>query len=334
MQVLTNGISDGFFDSCQARSANVFQPLFASFRLLFTFDSLNWILVELLLLLPIFFRLYGFGIQQKLTEFYNTMRDYLIHIMYLFGVSTVACSGLQLLFQSRPACVVWDGMNYKHFVDLYVSPSLDLVVITILMCILSTVLFRMWHNSRPALFELVFYVIAVLFYVLVFASTFLSGTITINQAVFSVALGIWLFFLFQFLPPVFVPVLSLVLMFISMVFFIIKVRSSGRFSDSVRLCVVPGIRGCMLLIVHMGLYLFHVREQDNFNWFRASWMEASGDDASEIKAVIPGVVKVQNSDAFGNRLKKDIRNGAIAFVVVLGCNQFVTRYFRYDLFNV
>ena len=90
----------------------------------------------------------------------------------------------------------------------------------------------------------------------------------------------------------------------------------------------------MLLIVHMGLYLFHVREQDNFNWFRASWMEASGDDASEIKAVIPGVVKVQNSDAFGNRLKKDIRNGAIAFVVVLGCNQFVTRYFRYDLFNV
>lgn len=334
MEVLTNGISDGFFDSCQARSANVFQPLFASFRLLFNFDPLNWILVELLLLLPIFFRLYGFGIQQKLTRFYNTMRNHLIHIMYLFGISTVTCSGLQLLFQSRPACVVWDGVNYKDFVDLYVAPSLDLVVITILVCILSTVLFRMWHSSRATLFQVIFYAIVVLMYIIVFASTFLSGTITINQAIFSVALGVWLFFLFQFLPPVFVPVLSLVLLCISMVFFIIKVRSSGRFSDSVRLCVVPGIRGCLVLAVHMGLYLRYVWEQDSFNWFRASWMEETGDDSSEIKAVIPGVVMVQNADVFGNRLKRDIRDSAIAFVAVLACNMFVTRYFKFTLFNV
>ena len=334
MKVVTNGISDGFFDSCLARSPNVFQPIFSSFRLLFTFDSLNWILVELLLLLPIFFRLYGFGIQQKLTKFYNTTRNYLIHIMYLFGISTVTCSGLQLLFESRPACVVWDGTNYQHFVDSYVAPSLDLVVITILMCILSTVLLGMWHNTKASMFEVVFYVIAVLFYVIVFSSTFLSGTITINQAIFSVALGVWLFFLFRILPPVFVPLFSILLICISLGFFISIIISQGRFADCVRLSVVPGIRGCLLLAVHMGLYLRYVSAQDNFTWFRASWMEETGANSDECIAVIPGIVNVANVDVFGKRLKKDIFDSAIAFIAVLVFNEFVVRYFNFALFSV
>jgi hypothetical protein len=196
MPVITSGISDAWFDCCHTLSLDAFHLVFTAFHVLFHFNSLNFILVELLLLLPVFFRLYGFGVQQKLTRFYSETRSQILRFMYLFALSTVLCSSLQLLLQQTPACVQWDGRHYAPLRSTYASPNLDIVVIAILGCILVAVTLSVLSVAS---------VVAAVFFVGVFVSAVLSGTATINQALLSSAIGAWMFFAFRFLPPLFVP---------------------------------------------------------------------------------------------------------------------------------
>jgi hypothetical protein len=72
-----------------------------------------------------------------------------------------------------------------------------------------------------------------------------------------------------------------------------------------------------------------VRRKDGFDWDRAG---GSGSGAAVV-AVIPDVIR-GTGDMFGARLTSDIIDSAIASVVVLGCNVFVSQYFDYDLFDL
>lgn len=331
----SNGISDSWLDACHVYGETVFEPLFSAFKLVFHFDSLNWILLELLFLLPVFFRLYGYGVQQKLTRFYDETRHQLIHFMFLFGMSTVVSSSLQLIFNQAPACVSWDGTNYHALRDIYSSPNLDLAVITILMIILSSVVVNMWIERRHApILQISLFIMAIGFYVILFCSAFWSGTININQAVLSVALGAWLYFFFRFVPPLFIPLLTAILMPLSLILFISVIKTEGKESDIVARSVVPGIRGCIVLVINMALYWRYVQQQDNFRWMNTQWNYGGSSPAETEIAVIPGVISREKGTVFGMRLNSDIRDGAVAFVAVLLCNEFISDYFDYALFSV
>jgi hypothetical protein len=321
----TSGLSDAWFDRCQAVGSEAFHLIFSAFQLLFHFDTLNFILGELLLLLPVFFRLYGFGVQQKLTRFYNETRAQLLRFMYLFAISTVLCSILQLLLCQTPACMTWDGINYSPLRLTYSSPNLDIVVITILACILITVTIKVLSVAS---------VVAGLFFIGVFVSAVLSGNVTIDQALLSSGIGSWLFFTFRFLPPLFVPLAAVVLAVPSLGYYAMWILEEGNDAVVVSASVVPGIRGCLLLAVNVFLYFRFVRRQENFKWRGVNWDRgrASSSDSSVV-AVIPDVIP-SGGDMFGTRLKWDIIDGIIAFVFVLACNQFVAQYFSYPLFSV
>jgi hypothetical protein len=245
--------------------------------------------------------------------------------MYLFGMSTVLCSSLQLLLRQAPACVSWDGVDYLPLRATYACPDLDIVLITILMCILISVVMGMWYVAG---------IIAVLFFIGVFITSILAGTATVNQALLSAAIGTWLFFLFRFLPPLFVPLSAVLLMIPSIVFYIIFIVAQGKDSEIVAVSVVPGIRGCMLLAVNMYLYLRFVKFQDDFEWLRVEW-DRGGDSGSGSggDAVIPQVIS-DTGDVFGTRLSRDMIDSGCAFGVVLVCNLFVGTYFDYALFAV
>ena len=325
--IITNGISDGWFDSCHTVAAKVFQPIFSSFQFLFHFDGLLWIVIELLLLLPVFFRLYGFGVQQKLARFYNSTRYQLILFLYLFSASAALCSAIQICLPQPPACVTWDGLNYLPLRNNYLSPSFTIVLVTILVSFLFTVAIGIWYISL---------VVAIIFFVAIFLSAILSGSATINQALMSVAIGFWLFFIYRFMPPIFIPLAGAVIFIFSMSTFIFRIVEKGKDESFVQLCVVPGIRGCICLLIGCILYILHVKigNQDNFNWFAFNWDKRNSNSSSSTgNAVIPDVVNTGSGDIFGKRLKIDILVGFISFVVVLGFNIFVAKYFIYEMFS-
>ncbi|OHS93314.1 hypothetical protein TRFO_11947 [Tritrichomonas foetus] len=323
--IITNGINDNWFDGCHAIATKVFQPIFSSFQFIIHFDAMIWIVAELLLLLPIFFRLYGFGVQQKLARFYNTARYQLIHFLYLFSLSAVLCSLLQLCLPQPPACVTWDGLNYHPLRNNYLSPSFTIVLITILSSFLFSVTIGVWNISR---------VVATIFFISITLSAIFSGTATVNQALLSIALGFWLFTTYSFLPPIFIPAGAAIVVIFSMTIFLMRIIQKGRFETMVQLCVVPGIRGCILLIIVCYLYFKFSRTQDSFDWFAVHWGK-TGDSSSSSAgdAVVPEVVNVGSGDVFGQRLKMDIIDSAIAFVAVLSINEFVTEYFKYEMFS-
>jgi hypothetical protein len=176
--------------------------------------------------------------------------------------------------------------------------------------------------------------VAGLFFVGVFVSAVLSGNATIGDALMSSAIGSWLFFTFRFLPPILVPLCAAVLAVPSLAYYALWTIEEGKAAPVVYASVVPGIRGCLLLAVNVVLYFRFVRRQDDFRWRGVNWdrTRASSGDGPMI-AVIPDVIK-GGGDTFGTRLRWDIIDGIIAFVVVLACNQFVGQYFEYSLFDV
>jgi hypothetical protein len=202
---------------------------------------------------------------------------------------------------------------------------LDIVLITILMCLIVTVVMGIWYIAS---------IIAVLFFIGVFISSILAGTATVNQALLSAAIGTWLFFIFRFLPPFFIPLAAVLLMIPSLVFYAIFAVEQGRFSEIVQVSVVPGIRGCMLLFVNLYLYLRFVKFQEDFQWLRVQWDRGGASESgSEGEAVIPQVIS-DTGDVFGSRLNRDLIDSACAFGAVLACNLFVGTFFQYSLFAV
>lgn len=325
--ILTNGICDNWFDGCLARKPSIFQPIFSSFQFLFHFDGLLCIITELLVLLPAFFRFYGFGVQQKLAKFYNNSRYQLIIFLFLFSLSAVICSDLQIFLPQPPGCVTWDGLNYEPFRPNYLSPSLTIVLITLIICFLFTL--QTFISSIWAV-----YAVPLLFYLFAIISAILSGTQTINQTLLGMSLGLWLFFLYRFLPPIFIPVSSTLFFIFSLIIFVIEIKHKGPLDDFVKITIVPGIRGCILLIFSCYLLYRHSKSHSNFGWFSIQW--AKGNELDETKiggAVVPNVVDVGTGDLFGNRLKKDMLDSLFLFIAVLLINEFVSEYFEYDIFT-
>ena len=132
MKQLTNGFADNWLDRCYRIGDSFFYPAYASLLLMLHFDALNWVVLELLLVLPLFFRLYGFGVQQKLGRFYNTARNQLIIFLIEFGVVTVICSSLQITLPQSGACMVWDGIEYSRYRNSGVSPSSTIALLVLL----------------------------------------------------------------------------------------------------------------------------------------------------------------------------------------------------------
>lgn len=324
--VFTNGISDNWRSACQLHLSWFFQPIYSSFQLLFHFDSLNWILLELLIILSLFFRLYGFGVQQKLSKFYGEVRNQLLSFMYLFASGIVVCGVLQLMLPQPPVCAAWDGVEYAPLRAQYMTPSADIVVLSMLSCLFAFAQVSVWRKAS---------VVICAFFVFLFLSAIFSGSSTVCQALLSASIGAWLYFAFRFLPHIAVPIIGGMLILGGGTYFAVWIAKKGVKNNLVISSAIPGLRGCMQLAVNMCLYLRFALRNPNFNWFGFRWESRNNsDDGSDGGAVIPNVLTGGESDAFGKLLRTDVIDGAIAFLVVLACNGIVVYKFDYDLFYV
>lgn len=324
-EIIGNGISDHWSCKCYVSAVSIFQPIYSSFELLFNNDALNWFVFELLLLLPLFFRLYGFGVQQKLTKFYNETRRQLINYQFLFGFTTVLCSILQIFIPQASACVIWDGISYGPLRSNNPSPSQSIVLVTVLLLTIACL------SIERRLFYVIGVIIILSFLIL---SSILSGATSIAQAILSLAMGACILFIYRFVPPISIPLSSLIAIVGGIILFSIDIHNHQISDDLVQYSVVPGICGCFILVVNLYHFFRFISYQNNYGWFTVNWVQVDkGSSDCIATAVIPGVIEVKNGDEFGERLFRDIIDGAICFLALLIFNGIISKAFSYRFFN-
>ncbi|EAY20910.1 hypothetical protein TVAG_437360 [Trichomonas vaginalis G3] len=320
-QRLTNGIGDDWFNKC-CESYTVFKAFYASFKMIFHFDSLNWIAIELLIIMPIFFRLYGFGIQQNLTRFYNKSRLQILNFLFFFSFITVFSILLQYLMPRSPACLIWDGNDLNPSRPDNGSPSVIIMLTTILFLMFLRADFKGW---------ILVIIFAGFFFIMTTISSILSGSSSIFQALLSVCFGCWVFYVFNFLPPVFVPIVYLL---ISIAVVTIFGPEVVRYNKAASYLAKSGIRSTFLLTVTVILYILNAKSIDGFKWFQIQWYDglltSSKDDSV---AIIPTVLRVTDEDRFGRKLNKDIIYSVIAFVAVLIFNSIFVHFLDYRFYQ-
>ena len=323
-EITSNGIGDGWFDMCCAVPTTVFQTFFSSFQFIFHFDSLNWVVIELLIIMPIFFRLYGFGIQQKLTKFYNKARFQLITFLFYFSFITVFSCVLQYLLPRSPACQKWNGLDLEPLRTDYGSPS----VIIMLSAILFLMFFTYSDNHWTAI-----NICFLIFLLVITISAVLSGTNSIFQAFASLCIGFWFFFLFNFLPLIFLPASTLIIGIVALALFL-PVIWGENYTSAELSCATNGVRAVLLLIVTCILFIEYAYSIDNFQWFQIKWRGVTITNGNEDSvAVIPGVLKFTDEDRFGKKLIKDIIWSIILFFVVLICNCLSVSLLKYNFYD-
>lgn len=323
-KIISNGISDYWYDSCYATKVNIFQTFYSSFQILFHFDSLNWVAIELLILVPIFFRLYGFGIQQKLTKFYNKTRLQLIYFLFYFSFVTLLCSILHIIFPREPACLTWNGKDIEPLRYDYESPSAIVMFSVILFLMFVSADFTEWLGAT---------IIAGFFFLGTALSAILSGAQSISQVIISMAFGAWVFYLFNFLPPVCIPIFIVLIIVIglSLLIPVLRLTDANRYAVA---DAATGIRAALLLIITLALYIQFALTSGSFNWFEVKWRGVTMLESNEDSmAVIPGILRV-TEDQFGKRLNRDIIYSLVAFVLVLIasilCTLLINDYFLFN----
>jgi len=322
---LTNGISDEWYNACHASSYSIFQTIYSSFSLLFHFDSLNWVVLELLILLPVFFRLYGFGIQQKLTKFYNKVRLQLITFLFYFSFTTVLSCIIHFLLPQNAACAKWDGVSLTPFRSDFMSPSSLLILVTLF--------FLMFFDSEFG-YGLIVSSLFGIFFIGATVSSILCGSASILQATISISIGAWFYFMFSFLPLICMPIFIAGAFLISLYLFVPILVSPNSSDYFLRYCALPGVRASILLLFSMFLIIQFASSYDDFKWTKLNWegLKTYGSHEDSV-AMIPGIIRIFDEDVFGKRLLRDIIFSSIAFIAVLMSNVASNQLFNYRIYD-
>ena len=323
---LSNGIGDEWYNKCLASSNPLFKIIYSSFSILFHFDSLNWIVLELLILLPVFFRLYGFGIQQKLTKFYNKVRLQLIKFLFYFSLSSVLSCILHFLIPRPPSCVKWDGIKFSPFESEFTSPS-SLIILIIIFFLMFL------HSDFVYGFKITF--LFGFFFISATISSILSGSSSINQTIFSIAIGSWVYFLCSFLPLISIPIIILFISILSFYFFLPILFSINPSEYFLRQCALPGIRASLLLLISVFLFFQYAHSFNDFKWTQLNWnaLQIFGSNEDSV-AIIPGILRITEEDSFGKKLNQDIIASTIAFIAVLISNIISQQLFNYKIYDL
>ncbi|EAY02890.1 hypothetical protein TVAG_168920 [Trichomonas vaginalis G3] len=305
-----NGVSDSLFDCCLQNDNKIVQAISLAFDRMFQFDCVLTVDYLILIIFPILFKIYGFGVQQRLRNFYDTARLIFIEFIFLCSFSVSLTTIIHLFIKQPMACVTWDGRTIAPAFNGSRSPNHEIIIIMILG--LGVWFLKVGYDKVRKLITIV--VIAV-----ECVSTVFAGCASISQALISVAFGFWVVFLFKFIPPIGIPILGVFTIIISITLFIFTYKhyiwNALMLRQSMHLCV----RGFISLVISICLELRFGFGREDFDWMKISWgshwSNQSTEDDDEV--VIPSMIKENIRDDFGKLLKNDLIDSVIAFIVFL-----------------
>lgn len=310
LNLTLNANSDNWYDRCLKMDGRVLQAIAQAFNRIFQFDCIVTVVYLILIIFPILFKIYGFGVQQRLRNFYDSSRLVFIEFLFLCSFSVDLCTIIHLCIKQPMPCITWNGRDLDPFSHSSRTPSHELII-TFILCI------GVW--SLKIGIPLVRRTICITIVILECVSNVLSGYASISQALISLAFGFWVTFLFNFLPPVGIPIIGFVALVSSCCLFGVNFSKysweTSLIKTSLHLCA----RGAISLFISCLLQLRFGFAREEFDWQKVSWGPGwgKGNEGSSDDVVVPSMIKENARDDFGNVLKIDLIDSIVAFVLFL-----------------
>lgn len=308
--VLMNGVADNLFDCCLAKNNKLVQAVSLAFDRMFQIDCVLTVDYLILIIFPILFKIYGFGVQQRLRNFYDSSRLIFIEFIFLCSFSVSITSIMHLFIKQPMACISWNGHSIEPALKSTRTPNPEIIIILILG--LGVWFLKVGYDTIRKL--ITFIIIAV-----EIVSTVLAGCASISQALISVIFGFWVVFLFKFIPPIGIPVLGAFTLILSIMILIFSnkkvIFGSPLMSQSTNML----IRSLISLLTSIILELRFGMGREDFDWKKISWGArwSNRDLGDDDEVVIPSMIKENIRDDFGKLLRNDLIDSVISFIIFL-----------------
>ena len=316
-----NAISDNYFDSC-LYSPNLFAySIMETFRRVTQFDFIITLSLQILLLIPLLFTIYGFGIQQPLRIFYNKVRFGILLSLSIIGFSGALCSMTHLFLKLQPACLKWDQYQIYLISNSWNIPSIDNIITIVLSDAILSIKFG---SISIKLIGVIIYIILDSY------STIITGKSSIIGNIISLSFGFWIIFFFKFIPIISIPIFNIILFIINSIFIIFNYLNISKNFKTTLDSYLLAFRSNLIIFISQILLFRFSNNQYDFTWLNTDWYSplVLEDSDSDIQPEIP---KMENSIKiidFGKILFKDLIDSIFAFVLFLIGNFFL--YFKYD----
>ena len=308
--LILNALTDNWFDCCMKMDWRVLPAIAQAFNRMFQFDCVITVDYLILIIFPILFKIYGFGVQQRLRNFYDSSRLVFIEFLFLCSFSVILSSIMHIWIQQPMPCITWDGRNVKIFEHSSRTPNPEIIMIFILA-------WGVW--SLKIGIPLIRKFICVTIFLLECTASILSGYSSISQILISIVIGMWIVFLFNFLPPIGIPTIGFASIIGAAIIFGISFPKFNWDTELIKSSFHLCIRGIISLLICCLLQLRFGFARDEFDWSKINWGLGWGNpnEGSSDDVVIPSMIRENVKDDFGKILKIDLTDSIIAFVVFL-----------------
>ena len=321
-----HGISDGWFNGCLYRGNKFSDAVCETFRRICHFDTLFTVTLEVMIILSVLFMIYGFGLQQKLRDFYNELRFIFLKFAIILSLGTGVTAACHLILKQQPACVQWSATGFRSITNTWRTPDNDLLVVVIICSTLAKAhVARAWIRSTAALAFILVYSICIV----------CSGYAAVSQVIVTCAIGAWVILLVGFIPPAAVPFVQGFVVIVDSVLFGVNYRVY-HWDYIMRSTMHLAVRGILTICISIYLFVSYAMTRKNFEWRKVKWYEKvrDTDDGSGDDALIPRMAD-QKSVAieFRTVLKRDLIETLVMAVVFMIGNYLLHEKGSYVFFS-
>ncbi|EAY22215.1 hypothetical protein TVAG_093890 [Trichomonas vaginalis G3] len=322
-----SAISDKWYDVCHTKARGGMIGITETYRRTIHYDAIVTIIAIILIILPMLFKIYGFGLQTQLRNFYNRLVLNFCFYENLIGLGALVCSIFHIYINQQPACLRWDKNKTYFLRGQFRSPSPDLVTMTILA---SAII------SYTPKFKIARYSIATIILVLDIFAQIYGGLSSYAGAVSSVALEFWVICFSKFVPPCTFTAFNIVVIILALSAVIYSSIKFEYDADNNRDSHYLAIRGMLAAIMAQVFYVNYGLSREDFNWMGSDWTEELEENDSDSGAEIPKMDTGAKTVDFGKVLNGDLYCGCIDFIIFLSGNIFLGMYpnmHGYSFFN-
>lgn len=303
-----SAISDKWYEACHAKSSGFFIGMTETYRRTLHYDAIVTIMAIILIILPILFKIYGFGVQTQLLKFYNKLVYNFCFYQLLLGMGFEFCAILHIFINQQPACLKWDVNRTFFNRGVTRNPNPDLVLQTILV----SALISYTKKYRIARYLIAF--ILLLFGVL---SQIFGGVTSVMGAISSVSLGVWLICLAKFVTPIVFSIFNGILILLDVIAVIVSSALFGFRFYNTKDSNYLAIRGLATVAMSAVFYIHYGLSRENFEWFSSDWTESIHEKDSDSGAEIPKMDTGAKTVDFGSVLNGDLICSIVGFSIFL-----------------
>jgi len=311
-----NSISDHWFDCCLYSPNPIFDAISLALNRIFQYDCIVTVVFLILIIFPILFKIYGFGLQQRLRDFYDSSRIVFINFLFLCSFSMAISTIVHLWIQQPMPCITWDGRSISPSKNGSRTPNEEIIVLLILVESIWSLKIGMAFLCK---------IISILLFGTHCYSSIISGYSSISQVCVSISLGLWIIFLIKFLPPIGLPIFGFFATAgVGGLFFVLFPKYKWDLPiirESLQIC----LRSSIVLIASCILLIRFANARREFKWMRLSWGFGWGATTADVmdEVIVPSMIKEAPLDDFGNILTTDLIDGCVCFWIFLAGNTFL-----------